>query len=92
MVASFNEKVVSAIPGQFFMISSSADHQTSDEAYNTGGMSICWLPEIGGRAKEGSLQNASDPGFSVAQHAGSPTLVSQDGCLFRRFDTRIQSS
>ena len=35
--SSFNEKVVDAIPAQFFMISSSADHQTSDEAYNTGG-------------------------------------------------------
>lgn len=36
-MSSFNEKVVNAIPAQFFMISSSGDHQTSDEAYNTGG-------------------------------------------------------
>jgi hypothetical protein len=38
-MASFNEKVIDNIPAQFFMISSSADNQISNEAYNTGGTS-----------------------------------------------------
>jgi hypothetical protein len=38
-MASFNEKVIDNIPAQFFMISSSADNQISNEAYNTSGTS-----------------------------------------------------
>jgi hypothetical protein len=32
---TFNEKVLQAIPAEFYMISSSADTQKSNEAYNT---------------------------------------------------------
>lgn len=34
---SFNDRVVKCIPAEVFMISSSLDHQISNEAHNTGG-------------------------------------------------------
>mmetsp|Transcript_7589 Transcript_7589/g.9926 ORF Transcript_7589/g.9926 Transcript_7589/m.9926 type:complete len:362 (+) Transcript_7589:83-1168(+) len=43
----FNDKVLKCIPADFFMISSSQDNQTSNEAYNTGDFE---LPDPAGKA------------------------------------------
>ena len=45
--ASFDERVLKVVPSVFNMISSSADHQQSEEAYNTGAFE---LPNPNGKA------------------------------------------
>jgi len=79
---SFNDKVRKAIPAEFFMISSSADHQISNEAFNTSAFE---LPDpngkAGGACTSSLLQVLYDHGHDIGKISWVEVLEEMRGVL-----------
>ena len=64
---NFDDKVEKCIPAQFFMISSSQDHQTSNEAYNASAFE---LPDPAGKAGGASTSALLDVFYTRGHDVG----------------------